>query len=551
MRHTMEALAVALFAVACGSTGGTRLDSLASRAGPGGGGGEEETAGNNLGVPVIWPEGVAVALQGTMLAPNLAGASVNVDGKDWYIQKDPNNLWQAENVALTPGVDPPLYVSTIDWGDNLESSAVSSAGVVRVETSLYRTLETPMQGYTMQWLSGEGTTEVWGTDGTLYSATEAMVYSPAARLTIQKFTQPPSTAVVTWNAAEGKWDGDLEAPCFNGVSWETVDGPEGFAAEINVAGKIVYGYNWKFKHSQPEPGTWRVTFSLDGTNYPGTLNTFFDANTVLLASAEGEEETGGSSAVIVPANNLTYIDVSIGVTNYPPKAVADAFGTPEDTPLKVAAPGVLVNDSDGDSATITAVLVTGVTHGTLSLQPDGSFEYIPNPDFHGMDTFSYKANDGTLDSAAVTVPLTVASVNDLPTAPVLLTPAEGTKLSDPEVVFTWMPSTDVDGDALSYLLEVLDKDTVVRHVNVTDISAALTGDQKLPAGSYAWRVQASDPTASGGLSTLRHFTIEKKSSSSGFFCSVSGVSSAANGTLPAFGALALAVSAILLRRRTV
>jgi hypothetical protein len=64
--------------------------------------------------------------------------------------------------------------------------------------------------------------------------------------------------------------------------------------------------------------------------------------------------------------------------NTPPVAVDDAYTTDEDTPLNVVAPGVLGNDSDADGDPLTAILNTGVSNGTLTLNADGSFDYTPN-----------------------------------------------------------------------------------------------------------------------------------------------------------------------------
>ena len=65
---------------------------------------------------------------------------------------------------------------------------------------------------------------------------------------------------------------------------------------------------------------------------------------------------------------------------------------------------------------ITAVLVSGPSHGTLDLNADGSFTYTPNADYHGPDSFTYRAFDGELSSEIATVSLTVNPVNDVPTA---------------------------------------------------------------------------------------------------------------------------------------
>ena len=77
---------------------------------------------------------------------------------------------------------------------------------------------------------------------------------------------------------------------------------------------------------------------------------------------------------------------------------------------------MLGNDTDVDSATLTAALVSGPSNGALSLNADGSFSYTPNADFNGTDSFTYLANDGALDSNTATVNITVNAVNDAPVA---------------------------------------------------------------------------------------------------------------------------------------
>jgi hypothetical protein len=83
------------------------------------------------------------------------------------------------------------------------------------------------------------------------------------------------------------------------------------------------------------------------------------------------------------------------VTNRAPVAPGDAFSTAEDTVLTVPAPGVLGNDTDPDGDPLTAVLVTGPSHGSLTLNANGSFSYTPAADFAGSDSFTYRASDGT------------------------------------------------------------------------------------------------------------------------------------------------------------
>jgi VCBS repeat-containing protein len=65
---------------------------------------------------------------------------------------------------------------------------------------------------------------------------------------------------------------------------------------------------------------------------------------------------------------------------------------------------------------ITAALVTGPTLGVLTLNANGSFTYTPNANVSGSDSFTYRANDGTLNSNPATVSITIVPVNDLPDA---------------------------------------------------------------------------------------------------------------------------------------
>ncbi len=105
------------------------------------------------------------------------------------------------------------------------------------------------------------------------------------------------------------------------------------------------------------------------------------------------------------------------VTNTAATAVNDSYSTNEDTPLSVAAPGVLGNDTDAESNPLTAALVSGPTHSSsFTLNPNGSFSYTPAANYSGSDTFTYKANDGSLDSNVATVTITVNAVNDAPVA---------------------------------------------------------------------------------------------------------------------------------------
>jgi len=73
-----------------------------------------------------------------------------------------------------------------------------------------------------------------------------------------------------------------------------------------------------------------------------------------------------------------------------------------------ASEGVLANDSDADGDSLTAILVTTPPRGKLEFRSDGSFTCRIG-DLHDTTTvsFTYKANDGELDSNTATVTLTI------------------------------------------------------------------------------------------------------------------------------------------------
>ena len=139
--------------------------------------------------------------------------------------------------------------------------------------------------------------------------------------------------------------------------------------------------------------------------------------------------------------------------NQAPVAADDTYSTDPDTLLTVPAPGLLDNDTDADEDALTAVLVSNPSHGTLNINADGSFTYMPNTSFTGSDSFTYNANDGIDDSNIATVTITVDSVpNEIPVA------ADDSYSTNPETILI-VPApgllgndTDGDDDALTAVL---------------------------------------------------------------------------------------------------
>ena len=111
------------------------------------------------------------------------------------------------------------------------------------------------------------------------------------------------------------------------------------------------------------------------------------------------------------ANDLfRTLDATYGVS--PPVAVDDFYEVNEDDVLSVSLEdGLLQNDTGGVSP-IVEVLSTP-QHGVAVVDPEGSFQYTPDPEFSGTDSFQYRVTDGR-DSPAATVHLEVVPVDDPP-----------------------------------------------------------------------------------------------------------------------------------------
>ncbi len=118
-------------------------------------------------------------------------------------------------------------------------------------------------------------------------------------------------------------------------------------------------------------------------------------------------ENGGTSAFSTAKETAS---IAVTAENDDPVAEDDAYAVNEDATLTITAPGVLENDNDKDEDSLTAILETNVSNGTLTLDESGSFTYTPTANFNGTDSFTYRANDGDDDSNIADVTITVDPV---------------------------------------------------------------------------------------------------------------------------------------------
>jgi hypothetical protein len=108
--------------------------------------------------------------------------------------------------------------------------------------------------------------------------------------------------------------------------------------------------------------------------------------------------------------------ITVHRSNTPPVASDDHFICPQGGSLEVAAPGVLLNDRDVESDPLRASIESGPSAGSAVLAEDGSFNYVPDPGFAGLDEFAYRVNDGKSTSNIAIVSIEVHPSISLPAA---------------------------------------------------------------------------------------------------------------------------------------
>jgi len=207
-------------------------------------------------------------------------------------------------------------------------------------------------------------------------------------------------------------------------------------------------------------------------------------------------------------NTSNAATVSITVTpvnDAAPVAMNDGHTMIQDTVLNVAEPGVLTNDTDVDGDALTAVFDTGTTNGIVSLNPNGSFSYTPNPGITGTDSFTYHAHDGTADSLVVTVTITIdPPVNQVPVANDDYVTVTRNRGSSNNAVTLDVTANDTDAEGFVVPASVIivsdpNKGSVINHGDGSVTYTPRAGFR----GSDAFGYTVSDGVATSNLATVR------------------------------------------------
>ena len=212
------------------------------------------------------------------------------------------------------------------------------------------------------------------------------------------------------------------------------------------------------------------TLSVNEDNNLNILLVASDANgdpltyTIVSGPTHGTITSGtGSSRIYTPAlnyngpdsftfkandgtndSNIATVSITVNPVNDAPIANDQTVTVTEDI-----AKAITLTGSDVEGSTLTYTVITQPTRGVLT-GTGANLTYTPNANYNGSDNFTFKVNDGQLDSSPATVSITVDPVNDIPVAtPQTLTTAEDTPL--PIVLV----GTDVEGATLTYTVTTL------------------------------------------------------------------------------------------------
>ena len=229
-------------------------------------------------------------------------------------------------------------------------------------------------------------------------------------------------------------------------------------------------------------------------------------------------------------SNVALVVLNVDPVNDVPEAVADLYQISPGQTLSVNAPGVLENDSDvdGDGLTVVPGLVV-VNNGQLNFTGDGAFTYVPDEDFQGVDSFSYRAvDDVNSESEEVLVSINVVNPpaaipdsyvlsedqilvveapgllgNDTDVSPpqdlvtqLVADPENGVTQINDDGSFSYTPDCDYFGQDV-FVYEVIDPVTVAR--STAEVDLVVNGTDDPPVASPDEYVVAFETELQGNV----------------------------------------------------
>jgi uncharacterized delta-60 repeat protein len=177
---------------------------------------------------------------------------------------------------------------------------------------------------------------------------------------------------------------------FNGLVLES-------NGKIVCAGQTIGNLNWMLSRLNPD----------------GTIDTSYGTNGIVTTTLPGPSQS--ATSIVIQTNNFaiaggfsgspTKFNLARYVSDTPSPSSITTYSASQAGSLFIPAPGLLSNKPAGS----VVILLTNPSNGILSISANGSFVYVPNADFSGIDSFTYTiSNNGVISSTVYSVNIIVA-----------------------------------------------------------------------------------------------------------------------------------------------
>ncbi|MDB2562105.1 Ig-like domain-containing protein [Sulfurimonas sp.] len=233
--------------------------------------------------------------------------------------------------------------------------------------------------------------------------------------------------------------------------------------DVTVAEDAAYSFQATTEANSGEIASWSIA------NKPSWA-VFNTVNGLLTGTPTNDNVGVDSNITITAVNNvgstsLSAFDINVTNTNDAPDANNTSVGVTEDIAKNIDVTGLISDVDAGDSIASIAV-TTQPTNGTIS-GTDGNFTYTPTANYFGSDSFVYTATDSNSATDTGTVTITVAAVNDAPTA-----------VAD--------TATTAEETPITIVVKTNDVDIDSAELNVTAVSTSADANATFVGGSIVY-----------------------------------------------------------------
>jgi VCBS repeat-containing protein len=443
--------------------------------------------------PVAAPQSVTTD-EDTAKEITLGGSDLEGDSLTYSIATGPAHgtlgLISGNKVTYTPAADyagPDSFTFKVNDGTTLSAAATVSITVTAVNDAPTATAqsvttnEDTAKAITLAGTDAENSALTFETvtgpaHGILSGTGATVTYTPAANYNgsdsftfrVNDGTTDSATATVSITVTAAN-----DAPT---ATAQSVTTDEDTAKEITMAGSDIDGDALTYIiATNPAHGTLSLVSGAKVTYTPAPDYNGADSFTFKVNDGAADSAT-------------VTVDITVAVVNDAPVAAAQTVTTDEDT-----AAAMTLTGSDAEDSTLVYSVVTNPAHGTLT-GTGANLTYTPAADYNGTDSFTFKVNDGAMDSAPATVTITITSVNDAPTAE-----TQSVTTDEDTAKEITMAGSDVDGDILTYSIMTEPAHGTLGAVSGSKVTYTPAADYN---GSDSFTFKVNDDTADSATVTI-------------------------------------------------